>query len=114
KEVSDVLKTKKAAGVLREALDNTEAVQLLIKEGMSPLWISRDLPVLHLAAEYRDCSAETFKLLCSQLQGNEVDLQNKRGGIALGCAIESESPEKVKLLLDKGADPDLIYVQGHG
>jgi hypothetical protein len=114
KEVGEVLKTKKGDSLLESALENTQAVHLLLDNGVRPVSTADAQPVLHLAAENSVCSVETFKLLCSKLKGNEVDVKNKSGATVLGCALGDDNPEKVRILLEKGADPNLAYVYRHG
>ncbi len=90
-----------------------QAVDLLLKNGANPNAAnSRGRTALMMAvSEPRNPSLKVIESLLNA--GAVIDTQDKDGATALTYAIASNHPGAVRLLMEKGADPEKALAPGH-
>ena len=87
--------------------DPIDFVRILLDAGANPHALTRSGRTLLHVIVHADgqADAEVVNLLLAL--GLDINQRDYRGETVLGAAIEDSTPEKVKLILNAGADPNL-------
>jgi ankyrin repeat protein len=86
--------------------NKTPLTNLITKESANKTNSLGETP-LHLAAKLSSCTTETFKMLLENTETENVNKIDKVGYTPLQWAFYTRSLEKIKMLMDKGANIEI-------